>query len=72
MGGRKRGWIYVKCHNKELKLDPMVTKGQPQAKLILKGVVSVVFFVFDSHCVCKMIKDMGHPNFSLLLENGRI
>lgn len=32
-----------KCHNKELKLNPMVTKGQPQAKLILKGVVSVVF-----------------------------
>ena len=64
--------VCVKCHNKELELDPMVTKGQPQAKLRLKAVASVVFFVFDPHYVCKMIKDMGHPDSTLLLENGRI
>lgn len=44
----RSGWeemrlVCVKCRNKELELDPMVTKGQPQAKLRLKGVVSVVF-----------------------------
>ena len=38
--------VCVKCHNKELELDPMVTKGQPQAKLRLKAVASVVFFCF--------------------------